>query len=428
MKLKSELLRLQAELENQQNKVDQSEEKFKEIENERGRLENRVAELEQMLASKEAIVQDMDNECQRLKEQIDSSFLNDKGQQTLLGFKLIPPYLDKVLGRPFFITVSEEFNYKTAPDRERLDEIQAGLLESEPPGFHNFRDRIKPDHSFRVGYFYSTREYFLDGPGGKTSLINMFFPADMNGGLEITSQFRSAMYLAIQNRELQSAALAKEIFGAPLLSYAFPIMDEQDRPVGAVSFSNDITQIVRIARELGRVVSDDADTTLEKLANVLNSELEVARQAADLVRQEALGSQRIAETIRTKGKEVIEISERLNVLAINTAIESSKVGAQGKGVSVIANQMKQISDITGKTLKEIFDESLLLDNSSKQILEHSQGLESSAADLREESNVLFETSKGMSSQKNKLARLVQLSIEEISQNQGDLDAIKALVD
>ena len=427
MKPKKELEELKQQLQQQVSRADLAEQQNLAKEKQAEELEQRVLDLEALLKKKEEIIQDIDAQRLELQDQFENSILTDKGQQTLLGFKLVPPYLDRILGRPFMITISQEFEYAKAPDIERLNERYEQLKASEDSDFHNFRDRIKPGHSMRVVYFYSSRDYFVDSPNGKIPTKEFMFPPDLASGVEITSHFRSAMYLAIQYQELQAAVLPQQLFGAPLLSYAFPIIDDHDRPIGAVSFSNDISSIVSIAKELGKAVEDESDVMLENLANVLDEELEAARQAADLVRQEALTSQRIADVIRTKGKEVIEISERLNVLAINTAIESSKVGAQGKGVGVIANQMKQISDITGRTLKEIFDESTQLDASSKQILEHSNGLENSAAGLKEESAILFNTSKTMSNQKHELTNLVQMSIEEITQNQGDFDAIKKLI-
>lgn len=394
---------------------------------EKKRLEDRVLSLEKALKDKEKLVENLSQEKIKLIEETRVPFLKDKGYQTLLGFKLIPPFLDQVIGRPFMMTISEEFNYKTAADRDSLNARRDMVAKSEGPGFHTFRDEIKPEHSFRTVYYYSSKEYFISGPKGKISVRQFMFPEDLVAGVEISSQYKSAMYLSLHHRSLKSAVLPQQVFGAPLLSYAFPIFSDNGQPIGAVSFSNDISHIVKIATELGNVVSTENDTVLENLAHVLKNELEFTRKASEEVKEEALFSQKTAETIRKKGQEVIEISERLKVLALNTAIESTKVGGNGKGVGVIAGQMKQISEITRKSLKEIYDESLLLDRSSKKVFHHSQGLEQSSIRLKEESSVLFNTSLKITSQKDELASLVRLSIDEITQSQDDLNAIFTLI-
>jgi methyl-accepting chemotaxis protein len=182
-----------------------------------------------------------------------------------------------------------------------------------------------------------------------------------------------------------------------------------------------------MAKSLGDIVSSKSDTTLHKLANTLKEELSFSEHASGQVQEEALFTKKTAEYIRKKGKEVIDIAEKLKVLALNTAIEATKVGKSGKGVGIISEQMKSISDTTRKTLKEVFDKSRELSLSSEKVLETSGKLRSSASDLKEESSILFKTSLKITDQKDELAGLVRMSIDEIAQDQEDLNNIFLLI-
>jgi cell division septum initiation protein DivIVA len=358
--------------------LQQQKEQIREQQEENAELKTKLAELEQSVQNKKQTIETLKQEKQEEKEKTPAKLpkiLEDTGYQTVLGFKRVPPYLDKVLGRHFMITLAEEFNYQEAPDRDVLNEKMEAVAKGEGPGFHNFRDEFRKGCSFRVTYFYGSRDYKMNTPNGKILVKNFMFPSDMKGGVEISSQYRSAMYLAIHEKQMQSAVLPESIFGSPLLSYAFPILDDQGVPIAAVSFSNDISQIVNIAQSLGDIVAGESDEVLHNLANTLKNELNQTQQSSSRVMEEAANSQKKAKAIRQKGKEVIDIAERLKVLALNTAIESTKVGATGKGVGIISQQMRQISELTRKNLKEIFDE-------SKGLLESSQKILDTASDLR----------------------------------------------
>jgi hypothetical protein len=236
------------------------------------------------------------------------------------------------------------------------------------------------------------------------------------------------MYLALKNNSLQSAVLPEAVFGVPLLSYAFPIHDDTGNRIGAVSFSNDISQIVTIAKSLGNIVDSDSDNIINRLANVLKEELQQTRKLSTQISAEAAMSQKISAIILEKGKEIISSTDRLKVLALNTAIESVKVGgSNGKGVGIIAEQMRYISESARKIVEEIYKNTSILNQSSHKVQQKSQLLDQSSSKLQNESQVLFHTSSKITTQKDELASLVRMSIDEIAQNQDDLNKIFILL-
>ena len=390
-------------------------------------LERRVSELHAETNRLHARVDELEAENETLRQKADDPLLTDSGYQLLRGFELVPPYLDEVIGRPFMMTVASEFDYREAPDARQLDARRDTIAAREGESFHNFRDEFRPKCSFRAKSFYATHDYYMNTPKGRMTMREFIFPSDLESGVEITSQFRSALYLALHHRSLQSAVLPSNVFGAPLLSYAFPVFDGKGVPIGAVSFSNDISHVVEIARELNRVVADESDQLLEQLANTLKDGLSGVRSGVETVRDHANSSRKAAKHIRRKGQDVTEIAEQLKMLALNTAIEASKVGGKGDGVSVIADRMRSISESTRVALEDIHNTTSDLEQSSRSVVSRAEELDTSSAHMLEESSVLFDTSMSLSSQKDKLTSLVRASIEEITENKDDLKAVFDLI-
>jgi hypothetical protein len=384
--------------------------------------------LVNQLQEKEVQLLKLTEEKKKLEQQskIIAKKSKDKGFNILNGFKVIPPLLDKVIGRPFLLTVAEEFNYQEAEDKTALNDFNVRLSKTEK-NFHCFRDEVKKDYSFRVGHFYSSREYAINMPDGRITMNQIMYPSVLKAGVEISSQYNSAIYQALHTKTICCTVMPEQVFGSPLLSYSFPIFDDENVLIGAISFSNDISQIVNIAKSLGSIVNSDSDNKISHLANILKAELERSKRLSLHISEEASMAQKVSQAILSKGKEIISSADRLKVLALNTAIEATKVGVNGRGVGIIAEQMRYISESTRKIVEEIYKNTYLLNQSSQKVQDSSSELEGSSRKLENESAVLFHTSTKITTQKDELATLVRMSIDEIAQNQDDLNKIFTLL-
>ncbi|HOJ49263.1 MAG TPA: methyl-accepting chemotaxis protein [Spirochaetota bacterium] len=289
--------------------------------------------------------------------------------------------------------------------------------------FHCFRDEIKKGYSFRVTYSYHTKDYSLNG----TPYDKLMFPDRLKGGLEINSDNRSAIYLALKERRIVSSVLPRKVFGAPLLSYSSPIFDDNGILIGAVSFSNDITQILDMAKSLGNILDSDSDTLLKRIAGSLKNELEDAKIISQNLKEESFITEKSSKAIIDITKDIISVSNKLNILAFNTAIEATKVGGRNSGINIIAKEMRAIADITKDYSKQIYSNSSLLFQSSKKVYENSNNLLEKAGKLENDSKVLFDTSAKITTQKDELANLVRISIDDIAKSQDDLNAIFTLI-
>jgi len=94
---------------------------------------------------------------------------------------------------------------------------------------------------------------------------------------------------------------------------------------------------------------EDVAGTLGTLAGQSEeTERAMARLAAD-ASQTASG----IESIRTIGREIMEVAEQTNLLALNAAIESARAGDSGRGFAVVAKEVRELAGRTKKAVSEV---------------------------------------------------------------------------
>ncbi len=357
--------------------------------------------------------------------------LTDPGYQILDGFVRLCPYLEQVLGQRFILAVSKEFDYRHDPDRELLDR-NSNEAKTNDPSYRGFRDVFRSGHGIRLvhSHISANQSVYQTTPSGeKVPMQEYLMPPSMRaGGLEIASDHRTAMYSAIDTGAPVSAAVPAQVLGVPLYSQAFPVFDAEGVLVGGVSFAVDISAVLDMAAELANIEGRDEDAQLDTLRSLLDSELSRVSTAARDARERSDTSLKWAQDIKERGAVVLDIAEQLNVLAINTAIEASKVGANGKGVSVIASKMKELSIRTSQSVREIDRQTVSLSAASDDTRKNSELVFSGASELLKEMSVLSEVSAEIGEQKKRLMLLVHGSLSSMFHRHEDIDRILKLVD
>ncbi|SHJ56601.1 methyl-accepting chemotaxis protein [Geosporobacter subterraneus DSM 17957] len=142
---------------------------------------------------------------------------------------------------------------------------------------------------------------------------------------------------------------------------------------------------------------------------------EVIRDSVIKVKQLDESSKKVSGLVQV----IQGISDQTNLLALNAAIEAARAGEAGKGFAVVADEIRKLAEQVGKSLKEITDIVVGIQNDSKGMtatLENGyQVIEMGTSQIHATGEV-FDIIRAKVSTISENIKLVAYSLNEIAQN------------
>lgn len=160
----------------------------------------------------------------------------------------------------------------------------------------------------------------------------------------------SAVYDCIQTGKKVVKKVPASVLGFPYIAFGVPIY-ENNELVGAVSFLITIDKqekLFELAEKLSNTVSD-LESSSESIKKSSNNLIEIA----ELIRKISDGLSKYVEETDKILSMVQQIASQTNLLGLNAAIEAARVGAEGKGFGVVAQEIRKLSLNTSESLKRI---------------------------------------------------------------------------
>lgn len=175
----------------------------------------------------------------------------------------------------------------------------------------------------------------------------------------------STIHQAIKTRTRVSVRNDSSLFGFPYIGTAFPVFDENDRVAGGIIFCENITlleELTDAAKDLNRVT----EQVLEMVELLENSNVTIDNIGKTLAQQSLESMENIKST--DEFLELIKgIAGQTNILGINAAIEAARAGEKGAGFSVVANEIRKLSNDSLDSVKTIAETLKEIQSSSEKV-------------------------------------------------------------
>ena len=174
------------------------------------------------------------------------------------------------------------------------------------------------------------------------------------------------LYKSIQDRKVYSGIVPKEIFGEPFKSVSYPIKNSQGDIIGAIGIGKSLSNQVKL-EEVAENMFSSLQQTNASVEEVAANSQKLSSSIDNIVDATKLTEEKIKETDAILNL-ITSVSSQSNLLALNAAIEAARAGEAGRGFSVVADEMRKLSQMSGESAKKISQLLLEMRNSIGQVV------------------------------------------------------------
>ncbi len=167
----------------------------------------------------------------------------------------------------------------------------------------------------------------------------------------------SVSYESIKTGKKVVKRVGPEVFGFPYIAIAIPINDEKGKIIGSVSFTEAVDR-----QDLLLALADNLHDTMQQMLSITeiisdNSlKLKEVGEGLNIITKESIN--RVGDTEDILGF-IKSISNKTNMLGLNAFIEAARIGNDGMGFKVVAEEIRNLANATNdyaKSADEIIEE------------------------------------------------------------------------
>lgn len=161
----------------------------------------------------------------------------------------------------------------------------------------------------------------------------------------------TASMQAMKQNKMVALSLPKEAYGVPALNVSYPLVDASNKVIGAFGILTP-----KETADTLQSISANLNQNLTEIAAVVE---ELAASSTDIMSNQSRLSQDVSEVsgFLVSINEILtlikEIADETKMLGLNAAIEAARAGEAGAGFSVVASEIRKLSDQSRDTVAKI---------------------------------------------------------------------------
>lgn len=141
------------------------------------------------------------------------------------------------------------------------------------------------------------------------------------------------------------------VIGIPYVGIALPITDDMGGVIGGISILQSTEKTVRLQEMANKLTGfiDNLTSTMEEISaesEELTASSEEIAAVSEQTKLQVNETEEIAQLIN-------KISRRINLIGLNAAIEAARVGSEGSGFKVVADEIRNLALQSAESLAKI---------------------------------------------------------------------------
>lgn len=159
------------------------------------------------------------------------------------------------------------------------------------------------------------------------------------------------LYKAMEKGEISTVMVPKGIYDVPFKGISYPIKDASGTVIGGIGIAKSLSEQMKIEEATDSMFSSLQQTNAS-VEEIADNSLKLSASMNNIVTSTKATEQKIKETDQILNL-ITSVSSQSNLLALNAAIEAARAGEAGRGFSVVAGEMKKLSQMSSESAKSI---------------------------------------------------------------------------